>query len=138
MKETRLLGFAALTITLLLAACAGTPKASDTYVDPEGRFSMPLIGEWDRVQTDGQYALLDVPGIDFNVYVVTSDSDDLEAGAIAALKQIGIDPGALTRKSDTQFGSWFIVFYSKGEGQGVTTLAQAMDGTSYVLVATGD
>lgn len=138
MKETRLLGFAALTITLLLAACAGTPKASDTYVDPEGRFSMPLIGEWDRVQTDGQYALLDVPGIDFNMYVVTSDSDDLEAGAIAALKQIGIDPGALTRKSDSQFGSWFIVFYSKGEGQGVTTLAQVMDGTSYVLVATGD
>ena len=85
---------------------------------------MALIGEWDQMEMDGPYVLLDVPGIDFNMYVVTIESDDLEAGAITALKLVGIDPGALTRKGDTQFGSWFIVFYLIGEGQGVTTLAQ--------------
>lgn len=32
MKKKQLLGFVALAITLLLAACAGIPKASNTYI----------------------------------------------------------------------------------------------------------
>ena len=51
----------------MLEACAGIPQASDTYVDPEGRFSMPLIGEWDQIETGAHFASLDVP--EFEEYV---------------------------------------------------------------------
>ena len=138
MKKEWSLTFTILVVTMLLVACAGAPRASDTYVDPEGRFSIPLFGDWELLELSEEYTLLDVPGIDFSMYVVTVESDDLEAGALEALGQIGIDPGTLIRNEDTGLAGWFIVFYSRGGGKGITTLAKVNEGTSYVIVATGD
>ena len=143
MKKMLFFSLTVLAVAILLAACAttqkGTPKGvSNTYEDPEGRFILPLVGDWTQVKTGGPYALFEVPGLDFNMYVVTTESDDLEAGAIAGLRKVGIDPSALKQTNTGGLGNWFITFYSIGQGKGVTTLVQVKDGTSYLIVAAGD
>lgn len=112
--------------------------AGNVYQDPEGRFTFPLIGDWTQVETDGPYALFEVPGLDFNMYVLSVESDDLAAAEEAALRQIDIDPSALTKTNEAKFGDWTITFYSLGEGQGVTPLCQVEDKVTYCLIATGD
>jgi CubicO group peptidase (beta-lactamase class C family) len=112
--------------------------AGNVYQDPEGRFSITLVGDWTPVETDGPYALFEVPGLDLNMYVVTVESDDLETGQEAALRQIDIDPSALTKTDETKFGDWTITFYSLGEGQGVTPLCQVEAEVAYCLIFTGD
>ncbi|MCP4396730.1 MAG: beta-lactamase family protein [bacterium] len=114
------------------------PTADNVYADPQGRFSMPLIGNWTQVETDKADALFEVPGLDLNMYVVTVASDDLEAGGDAALKQAGFDPATLTQTNTTRFGNWDIIFYLREEGQGVTILAQIKEDTTYCLIVTGD
>jgi D-alanyl-D-alanine carboxypeptidase len=108
------------------------------YEDPQGRFSMALVGEWTRVETDGSYGLFEVPGIDFKMYALSVDSADLAAGQDAALKQVGIDPATLTKTDYAELGDWNINFYSLGGGQGVTPLCQVADQVTYCLIATGD
>jgi D-alanyl-D-alanine carboxypeptidase len=108
------------------------------YQDPQGRFSLPLVGEWTQLETDGSYALFEVPGIDFKLYALGVDSGDLAAGETAALNQVGIDPATLTKTDDAELGDWNINFYSLGGGQGVTPLCQVADQVTYCLIATGD
>ncbi|MEH6502171.1 MAG: alpha/beta fold hydrolase, partial [Pseudoalteromonas distincta] len=40
------------------ASAPEAPAAKNVYQDSEGRFSMPLVGEWTRVETDGTFATL--------------------------------------------------------------------------------
>jgi CubicO group peptidase (beta-lactamase class C family) len=110
----------------------------NVYTDPEGRFSIPLVGEWTQVETDGTYALLELNGLPINMYIVTVESDNLEAGMDAALRQIDIDPAALTLQDTGKFGNWNIFYHSLGDGKGVTILAQIKDETIYCLIGTGD
>ena len=66
------------------------------YEDPQGRFTLPLVGDWMQVETDGplgQFTLADPP---LELFVGAIDSDDLEAGVSAALESIGIDTSALS------------------------------------------
>jgi len=113
------------------------PVAS-VYQDPQGRFSMPLIGDWTPVETDGTYAQFAYADMPLFMNIVTVESDDLEASVDAALRQIGVDPAALTETLRGTWDKWSLVRYSLGDGQGVTVLAQAKDGTTYAIVATGD
>ncbi|MCL4861401.1 MAG: beta-lactamase family protein [Caldilineaceae bacterium] len=108
------------------------------YQDPHGRFTLPLVGEWAQVETDGAYALFEAPGLDLNMYVVTVESADLAAGEAAALRQIGNDPAALTKTNDVKLGDWNVTFYSLGEGQGVTPVCQIADQVTYCLIFTGE
>lgn len=108
------------------------------YEDPQGRFSLPLVGEWAQVETDGSYGLFEVPGIDFKMYALGVEAADLAAGEAAALQQVGIDPATLTKTDDAELGDWTIHFYSLGGGQGVTPLCQVADQVTYCLIATGD
>ncbi|GAH76026.1 unnamed protein product, partial [marine sediment metagenome] len=107
--------------------------AGNVYQDPEGRFSMPLIGEWTQVETEEAYALLELTGLPLNMYIITVESDDLEAGIEAALRQIDIDPAALTLQDTGKFGNWNIFYHSLGDGKGVSVLAQVKDETTYCL-----
>jgi CubicO group peptidase (beta-lactamase class C family) len=117
---------------------AQTAPGGNVYEDPQDRFTIPLVGNWAQVETDGTYALFEVPGLDLSMYVVTVESDDLEAGADVALRQIGIDPSALTKRDDGSLGDWHITFYWHGEGKGVTPLCQVDNEVTYCLIATGD
>jgi CubicO group peptidase (beta-lactamase class C family) len=111
---------------------------SGAYEDPQGRFSLPLVGDWTRVETAGpvgQFTLADPP---LELYVGALDSDDLEAGVSAALELIGIDTSALSLSDAVPLPPWTAYFYSLGDGRGVTVAAQERDGTTYALIMTGD
>jgi CubicO group peptidase (beta-lactamase class C family) len=113
--------------------------AGTVYEDPEGRFSLPLIGDWTQVETDGSYAQFAFAEPPLDMVVVTAESDDLEAGVDVALRHIGIDPATLTlTNAGNTMGLWFVFFYSAGDGQGVAVLAQVRDETTWAIVATGD
>ncbi|NIN96657.1 MAG: hypothetical protein GTO49_17150, partial [Anaerolineae bacterium] len=71
------------------------PPAGNVYQDPEGRFSLTLVGDWTPVETDGTYAQFAYVNEPLNMSLVTVETDDLEAGVDAALTQIGVDPAAL-------------------------------------------
>ena len=113
-------------------------QAGNIYEDPEGRFTIPLVGDWTEVKTDGTYALFELTGRPLKMHIVTVESDDFEAGVDAALRQVGIDPAALVVTLLGGWEKWSLFYYSMEDGQGVTVLAQVKDGMSYLIIATGD
>jgi CubicO group peptidase (beta-lactamase class C family) len=108
------------------------------YEDPDGRFTLPLVGDWEQIDTDGSYALFEVPGLDFRLYALSVESGDLAAGESAALKQAGFDPSTLTKTDNTRLGDWTINFYTPGEGKGVAPVCQVVDQVTYCLIAAGE
>jgi len=111
--------------------------AGNVYQDPEGRFSMTLTGEWTQVETDGTYVQFAYADTPLNMSLVTVETDDVEAGVDAALMQVGVDPAALTQADRSGWDKWGRIYYTTGDGQGVTVLGQTRDDTSYYFVATG-
>jgi D-alanyl-D-alanine carboxypeptidase len=111
--------------------------AGNVYQDPEGRFSITLVGDWTPVETDGTYVQVAYADAPLILSLVTVESDDLEAGVDAVLRQVGLDPAALTETNRSSWDKWDIFLYTLGDGQGVTVLGQTSDGTSYYFVATG-
>jgi CubicO group peptidase (beta-lactamase class C family) len=111
--------------------------AGNVYEDPQGRFSLPLVGNWEKLETDGTYGLFEVTGFDLKMSVHSSETEDLAAGEGAAFNQAGIDPASLNKVDDAKMGAWNINFYSLGEGRGVSTLCQVADLVTYCLVFTG-
>ena len=157
----------ALVAMLVIAACGGdatvTPTPTDVppptqvpaavptgqvsqqptlvdnvYQDPEGRFTMPVVGDWNEVETYGTYGHLALAEPPLEIYLVTVESDDLAAGVDAALRQVGIDPAALTEADTSKFGKWNISYNSLADDKGVTILAQVGDGSTYTLIVTGE
>ncbi len=100
------------------------------YQDPEGRFSITVVGEWTPVETDGTYAQFAYVDVPLHMSLVTVESDDLEADIDTVLRQVGIDPAELVETRRSSFNRWKVVFYSLGDGQGVIVLAQVKDGRS--------
>ncbi|TKJ45609.1 hypothetical protein CEE35_03390 [Candidatus Aerophobetes bacterium Ae_b3b] len=120
------------------AAGPASAERGNVYEDPEGRFSIPLVGDWTEVKTDGTYAKFALATPPLDMYIVTAESSDLEAGMDEALRQVGIDPGALTLQDTGKYGNWNLFYYSFGDGKGVTVPAQVKDETTYCLIITGD
>jgi CubicO group peptidase (beta-lactamase class C family) len=110
----------------------------NVYTDPEGRFSMPLIGEWTSVETDGTYAKYAFSDMDLAMSFVVVESDDLEVAVDQGLRRIGIDPAVLTETNRGPWDKWDLIYYSHGDGRGVTILWQANEGTSYLMIGTGE
>jgi len=128
----------ALPLALATASAQEDPMPSGVYEDPQGRFTLPLVGDWTRVETAGpvgQFTLADPP---LDLFAGALESDDLEAGVSAALGFIGIDAAALSLRDTVPLPPWTAYFYSLGDGQGVTVAGQERDGTTYVLIMTGD
>lgn len=116
-----------------------TGSAVDEYVDPQGRFRMPLIGDWTAVETDGTYGHIMSAEPPLDLYLVAVESDDLSLAAEAALRQVVLDPAGLTiTDSGDAFGPWNLTYYSLEDDKGVTTAAQSRDGITYVIIVTGD
>jgi CubicO group peptidase (beta-lactamase class C family) len=108
------------------------------YEDPQGRFTLPLVGDWAQIETDGNYALFEAPGLDLNMYVLSAESADLAAGEAAGLQQIGIDASTLTKREEVKLGDWNVTFYAQAEGQGVTPLCQVAEQVTHFLNFTGE
>jgi CubicO group peptidase (beta-lactamase class C family) len=150
----------ALVLPMVLGACAGAalepppepeveepaesepvsqqiPLEGNVYQDPEGRFSITLVGDWTPVETDGTYVQFAYADAPLYLSLVTVESDDLLAGVDAALRQVGVDPAALTEADRGSWDRWGKIYYTTGDGQGVTVMGQTSDGTSYYFVGTG-
>ena len=114
------------------------PAAGNVYEDPQGRFSMPLIGDWTQIETDGTYAKYAYAEMDLAMSIVTVEADDQEIALDLGLRHVGLDPAALTETNRGPWDKWTVFYYSSGDGQGVTALGQLRDGTGYLIVATGE
>jgi len=114
-------------------------QVDNIYEDPEGRFTIPLVGDWTQIETDGTYSLFELTGRPLKMHIVTVESSDLYVGIDASLTRIGIDPGVLVPTlAGESLGLWSVFMYSAGDGQGVTVLAQVKDEVTYAIIATGD
>ena len=140
MKVFKLISLALATVIVASMVTGCAAPASNVYQDPEGRFSIPLIGDWTQVETDGTYAQFVFADMPLYMNIIAVASDDIESGADMALRQIGIDPAALTEYKTAIVGQWDIVFYTlEGkEGEGVSVLARVKEETTYFIIATGD
>jgi dienelactone hydrolase len=121
------------------ATLASLPGVGYVYGDPGGRFTLPLIGDWTPVETDGSYAQFTLADPVAELYVVTVESGDLQAGVDAALAQIGIQPSALSLLSSEPsplFPDWSLYAYSLDDGPGVSLAARLLDGATVTLIMT--
>lgn len=117
---------------------ASLPGGGYVYGDPGGRFSLPLVGHWTPVETDGSHGhfILAEPILD--AYVVTVESEDLDAVAKAALAQIGLDPSALSQPAIVPLSRWTAYLYELDSGRGVTLVAQRLGGATIAVVFSGE
>jgi hypothetical protein len=76
----------------VVSTLASLPDGSLVYGDPDGRFSLPLVGDWMPVESEGSYGHFKLAEPELEMYVVTVESEDLDAVAQAALTQIGLYP----------------------------------------------
>jgi len=127
--------FSALGIASTLADDA---SAANKYVDPQGRFTMPLIGDWTLVETDGTYAKYSFSDLDLAMSLVSIEASDVEGDMPAAMQAVGVDPASLTETYRGSWNRWSIFYYDAASGEGVTVLGQVQDGIGYYIVATGD
>ena len=94
------------------ATLASLPDGGLVYGDPAGRFSLPLVGDWTPVETDGSYGRFTLADPALDLYVATAESDDLEVGVNSALAQIGVDAltlSLLSTEKDMLFIGWTII-----------------------------
>ena len=126
-----------LSFIAMLLMFAGVAKASNVYGDPEGRFSLPLVGDWTSVKTDGSYGRFALTERAMELYVVTVELDDFEASVDAALGKIGVDTSALSLLLTRPDPRWSLYVYSLGDGRGVSLAARVLDGATVALIMTG-
>jgi hypothetical protein len=91
--------------------------SGDVYGDPEGRFSLPLVGDWTPVETDGSFALFTLADPAIELYVVTVESNDFDAVVDAALSQIGVDASTLSLLITRPDPRWNAAAYAADDGQ---------------------
>ncbi|MEE8592852.1 MAG: alpha/beta fold hydrolase, partial [Candidatus Bipolaricaulota bacterium] len=127
--------FSALGIESTLA---DDTSVGNVYEDPDGLFTMPLVGNWTLVETDGTYAKYALSGLDFAMSLVTIEASDAEGDLPAAVESVGIDPASLTEDYRGSWNKWSIFYYQTIDGEGVTVLGQIQDGVGYYVIATGD
>jgi len=116
---------------------ASLPDGGLVYGDPEGRFSLPLVGDWTPVETEGSYGhfTLTEPGLD--MYVVTVESEDLDAVAEVALAQIGLDTSALSPLAEAPLSRWTVIIYELDSGRGVSLAARRLGDETIAVILTG-
>jgi dienelactone hydrolase len=150
-----------LLMVVLLSACSQTASATPTpaqvpepppspslmatlpdggfvYGDPEGRFSLPLVGDWTPVESDGSYGHFRLAEPELEMYVVTVESEDLDAVAEAALTQIGVDASALSQLATAPMERWTIYAYALDSDQGITLGARQLGGAAVAFILSGE
>lgn len=111
------------------------------YGDPDGRFSLPLIGDWSLVETTESYArfALADPPLELNALII--ETGDLEQAANEAFGEIGVDPAnlsLLSEESHPRLPEWNAFIYSGETGQGIVLAAQVIRDKTMAIIVTGD
>jgi len=117
---------------------ADDESAGNVYEDPAGRFTMPLVGDWTQLETDGTYAKYAFSDMDLAMSLVSIEASDVEGDMPTAMQSVGVDPTSLTETYRGAWNRWSIFYYDTVLGKGVTVLGQVQDGIGYYIVATGD
>jgi pimeloyl-ACP methyl ester carboxylesterase len=142
-------------LILLLSACASqtttpsppSPTATQApeptpgglvFGDPDGRFSLPLVGEWTPVETDGPYGHFELAEPELEMYVITAESEDLDAVAEAAIIQIGLDPAALSLLAEVPLSRWTGYLYALESDQGATVAVRRLDSAAVAVIILGE
>jgi CubicO group peptidase (beta-lactamase class C family) len=144
----------ALVLALLLAigplsqsvAQEATPAPADNvYVDPDGRFSIPVPTNWTVDVEDGLVVLTDPEG-DFTTTVAVVEADDARTGAEEAWALVDPEfdttppPGSdMDVPSQPGVDETVVITYDPGiaTGQVVQALVQRIENQAYVLVFQG-
>jgi len=122
----------------IVSTLAVDESAGNVYEDPAGRFTMPLVGDWTPVETDGTYAKYAFSDMNLAMSLITIDASDVEGDMPTAVQAVGVDPASLTETYRGAWNKWSIFYYDTASGEGVTVLGQIQDGIGYYIVATGD
>ncbi|GAJ10066.1 unnamed protein product, partial [marine sediment metagenome] len=109
--------FSALGIASTLANDA---SAGNFYEDPAGRFTMPLVGDWTPVETDGMYAKYAFSDLDLAMSLVSIEASNVEGDMPTAVQVVGVDPASLTETYRGNWNKWSIFYYETTDGEGVT------------------
>jgi len=117
---------------------ASLPDGGLVYGDPGGRFSLPLVGEWKPVETDGLLGHFRLADPELDMYVATVESEDLDVVVENALVQIGLDPSALSQLAEVPLSRWTGYLYALESDQGVTLAARRLDGVAVAIIIRGE
>jgi CubicO group peptidase (beta-lactamase class C family) len=120
---------------------AGAAQDSDTYQDPDGRFSVPIPTGWTVEQFD-DYATLTDPDGEITITILALDADDPEA-AIAAAWEV-VEPGFAMEPIQVVpvpgVEDTIVITYDGGEitGDVIQAVGQVVDGVGYVMLIRAD
>jgi dienelactone hydrolase len=122
------------TVPTLVAS----PDGDLVYGDPEGRFSLPLIGDWTPIETDGSYAQFTLTDPTLELYVVTTELIDLKAGAEAALTEIGVDVSTLSFLGKQPMPHYGFYAYSFENGRAVIVAIRRLGEGTLAFISTSE
>jgi hypothetical protein len=117
---------------------ATLPDGNLVYGDPDGRFSLPLVGDWTPVEANDAYGHFSLADPILDMYVVTVESENLDAVAEAALVQIGLDPTALSQLATAPMERWTFHAYALGSDQGATLGARQLGDAAVAVILSGE
>jgi pimeloyl-ACP methyl ester carboxylesterase len=124
--------------TTAVSTLASLPDGGLVYGDPGGRFSLPLVGDWLPVETDGSYGHFRLAEPELEMYVVTVDSEDLEDVAETGLRQIGIDPSTLSELGVVPLEHWTVSAYALDSDHGVSLAARQLGDAAVAVILSGE
>jgi len=112
------------------------------YGDPSGRFTLPLVGDWMAVDTDGPHAHFSLGDPAVDLYVVSVPADEAANSVEAALGEIGIDAETLTLVQEdsnpAEFPGWRVQVFAREDGQLVGALTRELEDTAVAIVGVGE
>ena len=148
--RTMRISIAGTIMLALMAGSAGVASAqsddTDTdhvrgalvYGDPAGRFTLPFVGDWTAVETDGSYGHFKLAEPAIDAYVAAVESSDLDVVAEAALARIGHDRSALSPLATFTQGRWTFDAYALDPERGITMAARQIDDAMVAFLVEGD
>lgn len=117
---------------------ASMPGGVLVHGDPDGRFSLPLVGDWTPVVSDDSYGHFKLTNPDLEMYVVMVDSVDRDVVAETALTRIGLDPAELAPPETLGLQRWTVLLYTTGAGRGVGVAARQLGDATIAVILSGE
>lgn len=123
-------------------AAEGATASSETYTDPEGRFSVPIPVNWRVQQADG-YAILTAPDGGMDIYVLAIAADDLAAAVEQAWGMVdpefSLEPDQILDEPVTDVERAITVTYGpEDEERFALGGGWLHDGIAYIALVQGD
>jgi CubicO group peptidase (beta-lactamase class C family) len=141
-RRLLMLSLLSLIVLGLPAAARAQQAAGETYVDPAGRFTVPVPTGWRAEPAAGYVTLIDPEGA-IRAHIVVTDAEDAGAGIAAAWQTVGPDFAldaldTSTVPSAPGVDESVAVTYDTGRERVVLAYGQRLGGTVYVVLLDGE